>query len=288
MFISRIIEGLGGGNLGVASSYVADITTEEQRPQALSYVTAAFGAGFIVGPILSGALSQFGFTVPFLAAALLQAVVFLLTATLLPESHAPSASKLDVWRELRTALRTSGVGNILARRFLYIFAFTYFFTTFSLYLSDVLHAGPGTSSLMLGIAGFVGAVTQVAGIQPLVRHFGLHRTTLAAFAAGILAYALLGFAVTFALFVPALALWAFSGSVLRPAIDTRITEIAPAAERGTFLSLGDSFDNLSMIFAPTLGAAVVGAAPHWVGVIPALALAAGFALTLQESRPSAA
>lgn len=282
VFISRIVEGLGGGNLGIASSYIADVTTLEQRPQALAYATAAFGAGFVVGPIISGGLSHFGFTVPFVFAAILQAANFGLTIALLPESHQPITSKFR-WRELRDQLAQPRIASVLVRRFLYIFAFTYFFTTFSLFTNDVLHTGPEISSLLLGIAGVVGAVTQIALVGPLVKRFGLQRVALAAFAAGITGYVLFGLVSSLLIFVIAIVFWAFSGSILRPAIDTRISELAPEDERGTILSLGDSLDNFSMIFAPTIGAAVVGAAPRLVGLIPALALASGFVLTARDA-----
>jgi MFS transporter, DHA1 family, tetracycline resistance protein len=58
LFLSRIIEGLGGGSLGVATAYISDVTSEELRPQALAYASAAFGAGFIAGPVLGGALAH--------------------------------------------------------------------------------------------------------------------------------------------------------------------------------------------------------------------------------------
>ena len=286
VFISRIIEGLGGGNLGVANSYIADVTTEEQRPQAFAFGTAAFGAGFVVGPILSGGLAHFGFTIPFVFAAVLQGINLFLTARLLPESHKPQRATLR-WSTLRETILSRAVASVLVRRFLYIFAFTYFFTTFSLFLNEVLGAGPEVSSLLLGVAGVVGALTQIVLVDALVRRFGLHRVSLGAFASGIVAYAILGAVTSVALFVLAIAFWAFSGSILRPAIDARIAQLAPEDERGTLLSLGDSLDNFSMIFAPTIGAAVVGAAPRLIGVLPALALAAAFALTTRDTPDSA-
>jgi len=281
VFISRIIEGLGGGNLGVANSYIADVTTPEQRPQAFAFGTAAFGAGFFVGPIISGGLAHFGFTIPFVFAAVLQGINLLLTAKLLPESHQPQRRGLR-WSQVRATIGTPAITSVLVRRFLYIFAFTYFFTTFSLFIGDVLHAGPEASSLLLGVAGVVGALTQVVLIDRLVRRIGLHKVALAAFASGVVAYAILGAVTTIALFVVAIVFWAFSGAILRPAIDARIAQLAPEKQRGTLLSLGDSLDNFSMIFAPTIGAAVVGAAPRLIGIVPALALAAGFALTLRD------
>ena len=284
LFASRIVAGLGGGNLGVASAYISDVTTEEQRPQALAYATAAFGAGFVVGPIASGALSHFGFALPFYFAAALQALNFALTAALLPDSRAPAPSKESLWKELRATLERADVKRVLVCRFAYIFAFTYFFTSFSLFLHDVFGTGPEASSLLLAVAGAVGAATQIFGVDVLVRRYGLRATTLAAFAAGIFAYALLGFVTTIAFFIIAVGFWAFSGSILRPALDAQIAKIVPASERGTFLGLGDSLDNLSMIFAPTIGAAVVGAAPHLVGIVPAIALGLGLSLTLRADR----
>jgi MFS family permease len=284
LFLSRIIEGFGGGNLGVANSYVSDVTTDEQRPRALAYGTAAFGAGFVAGPILSGALAHFGFTVPFVCAAALQAINFFVTATLLPESRRRLRPPF-AWRELGAAFARPGIGAILTQRFLYIFAFTYFFTTFSIFLSHVLRAGPEASSALLGVAGAVGAATQIFAVGPLIDRFGLRNASLAALASGIFAYALLGIVSSVALFVVALIFWAFSGSVLRPAIDARIVQLAPEAERGTMLGFGDSLDNFAMIFAPTVGAAIIGAAPHLAGVVPAAALAVSFALTLREPEP---
>jgi DHA1 family tetracycline resistance protein-like MFS transporter len=282
LFLSRIIEGCGGGNLGVATSYISDVTTDQSRPRALAYGTAAFGAGFIVGPIVGGALAHFGFTVPFLFAAGMQALNFALTATLLPESRQKRRATFD-WRELRAALARPGIGRILTQRFLYIFAFTYFFTTFSLFLNAVLRAGPAVSSALLGVAGAVGAATQVFAVGPLIDRVGLRIASLAALAAGMLAYALLGFVDSIALFTVVIVFWAFSGSVLRPAIDARIVQLAPEDERGTMLGLGDSLDNFALIVAPVIGAAIIGAAPRLIGVLPALVLGFAFALTLRDA-----
>jgi DHA1 family tetracycline resistance protein-like MFS transporter len=276
LFLSRIIEGLGGGSLGVATAYISDVTSEELRPQALAYASAAFGAGFIAGPVLGGALAHYGFALPFFVAAGLQAANFALTLLLLPESHAPAPARRDSWRELGLAMRRAALRGALLCRFLYIFAFTFFFTSFSLFLNGVLHAGPEMSSFLLAIAGGTGALTQIFAVGPLTKRFGLRAVTLAAFGAGVVAYALLGFAMGLAFFIAVIVIWAFSGSVLRPALDARIAGIVPANERGTFLGLADSLDNFSMIFAPTLGAAVVGIAPRLMGVAPGLALAAGF------------
>ncbi len=282
LFLSRAIEGLGGGNLGIANAYVADVTTVEQRPQALAFATAAFGAGFIVGPILSGALARFGFAVPFFVAAALQAVNTILTLTLLPESHAPAANARVRLSEVREIAREPGIANVLWRRFLYIFAFTSFFTTFSLYANARFGSDAGTASALLAVAGGVGAIAQIFFVGPLAKRYGIRSTSLGAFALGIVAYALLGVVNVIGAFVLTIALWALSGSLLRPMLDARIAELAPAAARGIVLGFGDSLDNFALVFAPTIGAAIVGIAPRLAGVVPAFALAAGAWLTARD------
>jgi len=284
LFVSRAIEGLGGGNLGVANSYIADVTTEEQRPQAFALATAFFGAGFVLGPILGGALAGFGFVAPFAFAAALQLVNAILTATLLNESKSAQSPPFRL-RNLHEILRTPAAGDLLLQRFLYIFAFTYFFTTFGLFTSEVLRAGPGTASILLAVAGAVGAATQVGLVGPLVARFGLQTVVRAAFAVGVVAYALLGFVTTMTAFVCYVLVWALGGSLLRPALDARLVALVPEAERGAVLGLGDALDNLSLIVAPTLGAAIVGVAPRALGVVPGVALAAGF--WLASRRPQA-
>jgi DHA1 family tetracycline resistance protein-like MFS transporter len=281
LFISRTIEGLGGGNLGVAQSYITDETSAEQRPRAFAYSAAAFGAGFIVGPILGGSLARFGFAVPFFVAAGLQLLAFGLTVTLLPDSRRPAHTPFR-WKDLGAAMRSEALASLLWRQFLYIFAFTYFFTIFSLYLAKVLHLGPQASSLLLGIAGAIGAATLVLGVDPLVRRFGERGVAVAAFAIGIAAYALLGLASSLLAFTGVLVLWAISGSLLRPTLTAQLSNCAPAAERGTLLGFADSLNNFAMIFAPVLGGTVVQFSPRLSGVLPAIALAAGLTLAVAD------
>ena len=172
---------------------------------------------------------------------------------------------------------------MLAREFLYIFAFTYFFTIFSLYLARVLGEGPAATSFLLGIAGVVGAVVQVAGVAPLVHRFGTTRVALGAFGTGIVAYAMLGLVHELTTFIVAIVIWAASGSLLRPVLAACLTDVAPERERGMLLGFSGSLDNFALIFAPAIGSAIVGAAPQLTGIVPAVALAAGFWLTTKAT-----
>ena len=90
LFISRIIDGLTGGNISVAQAYISDISTPENRNKALGIIGAAFGLGFIIGPAVGGLLStRFGYAAPAWAAAGLATLNLLAVFFWLPESISP-------------------------------------------------------------------------------------------------------------------------------------------------------------------------------------------------------
>ncbi len=86
LFIARFISGVTGASITTASAYIADISTPEKRSQNFGLIGAAFGLGFIIGPVIGGLLGQYGTRVPFFAAAGLTLVNVLYGFFILPES----------------------------------------------------------------------------------------------------------------------------------------------------------------------------------------------------------
>lgn len=86
LFIGRIIAGISGASITTASAYIADVSTPENRAKNFGMIGAAFGLGFIIGPVIGGMLGQFGSRVPFYAAAVLCLLNFLYGYFILPES----------------------------------------------------------------------------------------------------------------------------------------------------------------------------------------------------------
>ena len=86
LFVARFISGITGASITTATAYIADISTPENRAKNFGMIGAAFGIGFIIGPVIGGLLGQFGPRVPFLAAAVLCFINFLYGYFVLPES----------------------------------------------------------------------------------------------------------------------------------------------------------------------------------------------------------
>ena len=89
IFVARALDGLTGGNVSVANAYVADITSEEDRSRSFGRMGVSSNLGFIVGPALAGLLgaTQWGETLPVVAALLISLIATILIAVLLPESN---------------------------------------------------------------------------------------------------------------------------------------------------------------------------------------------------------
>lgn len=86
LFIGRIIAGITGASITTATAYIADVSTPENRAKNFGMIGAAFGLGFIIGPVIGGLLGQYGSRVPFYAAAILCLFNFLYGYFILPES----------------------------------------------------------------------------------------------------------------------------------------------------------------------------------------------------------
>ncbi|KQT17990.1 MFS transporter [Chryseobacterium sp. Leaf404] len=86
LFVGRVIAGITGASFTTASAYIADISSDTDRAKNFGMIGAAFGLGFIIGPLLGGVLGHFGPRVPFYAAAVLCLVNFLYGYFILPES----------------------------------------------------------------------------------------------------------------------------------------------------------------------------------------------------------
>lgn len=106
LFAGRIIAGVTGASFTVASAYIADISTDENRAQNFGMIGAAFGLGFIIGPVIGGVLGQYNHQLPFLAAAALSLLNTLYGFFILPESLPADKRRPFEWK------RSNPVGSL--------------------------------------------------------------------------------------------------------------------------------------------------------------------------------
>jgi DHA1 family tetracycline resistance protein-like MFS transporter len=125
--VGRIIAGITGASFTTATAYIADVSTPEKRAQNFGLVGAAFGLGFIIGPVLGGLFAHWGPRVPFLVAAGLSLLNFLYGFFLVPESLPASQRRPFEWARanavaslLRLANYPKILGLVVALVLLYL------------------------------------------------------------------------------------------------------------------------------------------------------------------------
>ena len=182
LVIGRMISGITGANMAVATAYIADITPEDKRAGRFGMVSAAFGVGFIVGPVIGGLLGAWWLRSPFLVGAALNAINFALALFVLPESRKPTAgaklewSALNPFAPLRWAFSFRVLIPLLALFFLFNVIGNVPATIWVLYGHDKFGWDTLTVGLSLAVFGACLVLSQALLVGPLTKWLGETRT----------------------------------------------------------------------------------------------------------------
>ena len=284
LFVSRILDGITGGNISVVQAYITDITDEENRARGLGLIGAAFGLGFVIGPAVGGALSAGDrYAIPAYFAAGLAFLNWLAVYLWLPESLTeevkaqlvalPSRAILSV-SELVRAMKRPRFGPLLHVRLFYGVAFAMFTGVFALYALYRLQLDSTQTGYILAYFGVLIVLVQGVAIGRLAKRFPESRLILVATA--ILAVSLLAWAFTpsvLVLLIVAVPL-AFASGVLNTVINSSITKSVYPEEVGGALGVSTSIESLTRIIGPVAGAFLLDVLGPWApGVLGALIMA---------------
>lgn len=260
LFISRILDGLTGGNITVAQAYITDVTDEQNRAKGLGLIGAAFGLGFIIGPAAGGALSQWGYNIPAFAAATVSFLNLIAIFFLLPESLTPERRELAMQNRrppftlnaMLQAMQRPKVGPLLHVRFFYGLAFAVFQSIFALYAQSI-GLTPQTTGYVLAYVGLLSVITQAGLIGMLTRRF--RENWLIITGLWVMAGSLLAWAFTDQL-LPLLVIMlplALSGGVLNTVLQSAVTKSVSQEEVGGILGIAGSLEAISRVIAPSVG-----------------------------------
>jgi DHA1 family tetracycline resistance protein-like MFS transporter len=177
LFIGRFISGISGAAVATATAYMADITPPAKRTQRFGLIGAAFGLGFIIGPVIGGELGAFGPRVPFYAAAALAFANFLFGVFVLPESlMKPNRRPFDIRRAnpfgaFYSLRKYPVVLWLMLALFMFTMAAQAFPSVYNYFTIEVFHFSSSQIGRTLGLFGIVFALFQAFGVGPLVKRF---------------------------------------------------------------------------------------------------------------------
>jgi len=254
LLLGRAIAGLTAANVSVATAYITDISPESMRARRFGLMNAMFGAGFIVGPVLGGALGDYWVRLPFVAAAVLNAGNLLLACFALPESHSPGKKGIDLaalnpLRPLRWLATRRSLLPIVLTFFILSATGEAYGVCWALWGSDTFKWNGFWIGLSLGTFGVCQALVQAFLPGPASRLLGDRNAVFVGIACACLALTTMAFVregwVVFAV-MPLFAL----GSIGVPALQALATRQVDAALQGQFQGLLASTVSLASIVAP--------------------------------------
>ncbi|KIA83158.1 MFS transporter [Kaistella solincola] len=257
LFVGRIFSGVTGASITTASAYIADVSTEKDRAKNFGLIGAAFGIGFIVGPVIGGFLGQYGARVPFYAASILCLVNFLYGWFILPESLEKKDRREFNWRRanpvgslLQLRKHPEILGLILTLVFVYIagHAVQTNWTFFTMYKFGWTEKIVGLS---LGAVGVMAALVQGYLIRFIQPKLGNERTIiygLSLYAVGMILFAFASESwMMFAFLVPY-----GLGGIAGPALQSVISAQVPKNEQGELQGALASLVSFTAIIGPPL------------------------------------
>jgi DHA1 family tetracycline resistance protein-like MFS transporter len=267
LLLIRIVSGGTAASFSVANAYIADVTPPEGRGKAFGMLGAAFGMGFIFGPMLGGILSAHDVRTPFFVAGSLAIINWCYGFFVLPESlpkdrrNPFSFKRANPFSALLNLGRMKGVGGLILVFALTVFAQFILQTTWVLYTQFRFGWSPTDNGIALFVVGLMSAVVQ-GGLQGrLLKYFGERKLVLAGFASATIAYVLYGsITVGWMMYVVIFAnLLSFATG---PAMQAIVTKAVPATEQGLTQGSLNAIQSLAIIFGPLIGTAILARVGH--------------------------
>ncbi|MEJ7643814.1 MAG: TCR/Tet family MFS transporter [Chryseolinea sp.] len=255
LFVGRIIAGIMGASFTTASAYIADVSTPETRAQNFGLIGAAFGLGFIIGPMLGGFLEEYGSRVPFMVSAGLSLLNCLYGFFVLPESLQPENRRKFEWSRanpINSLLNLKRypviVGLVASLIMVYISAHAVQ-SNWAYYTMEKFKWTPKMVGISLAVVGFVFAIVQGGLIRLIIPKLGQERSVYVG-----LGLSSLGF-LLFALATKTWMVFAFTvvyclGGIAGPALQGIISTQVPSNEQGELQGALTSLMSITSIVGP--------------------------------------
>jgi len=258
LLVGRILNGMTAASFSTANAYVADVTPPQDRAKVFGWMGSAFSFGFLIGPMIGGALGEYDLRLPFLVAAGLTMVNFLYGVFVLPESLAPDkrATKFE-WSKanpvgslklLRSHHELLGLATVF---FLFQLAHMVLPSIFVLYTGHRYHWTPLFMGLTMGGTGALGILVSIFLVGPVVKRIGERGAVLLGAACGAAGFAIYGLAPNTWWYLVGMPVFAGIGFLIPGLMGLMSRRVQPH-EQGQLQGANQSVQGISSILGPII------------------------------------
>lgn len=257
LFIGRLVAGVTGASHTVAAAYIADISSPEKKAQNFGLLGAAFGLGFIIGPVIGGLLGHFGPRVPFFAAGALSFFNFIYGYFVVPESLKKENRRPFFWRNanpigaFKHMKKYPQIYALITCIFLVNLAAHAVQTTWSYYTMEKFAWDEKMVGISLGFIGALLTIVQAGLLRVVIPKLGLPKSVLMGLFFNTISLPIIGLVPTTWMLFAASVIYV-CGGIAGPAIQSLISNLTPPNEQGQIQGGIASMVSLTAIFGPLM------------------------------------
>jgi len=292
LFLARMLSGLGSANIGTAQAIIADSTSKENRAKGMGLIGAAFGLGFIFGPVLGGLFVRYGLEAPAFVAAALSAANWIFAFFKLPETNVFSEKGKEKrslvrprfsWSALKHAARHPQVGTLLFIYLIFSASFSLMENVLGLFIQhywvpasqtfnreESEHAARLTAYMLI-VVGITATIVQGRLIGSLAKRFGEQKLLLVGPALVGFSFFVIPFIGWSGVYLGMLGIavvMACGSGVTYPSLSSLLSRAVDPDEQGGTLGLGQSLAALGRVLGPSVSGLlfqVYPGLPFWTG-----------------------
>lgn len=262
LFISRIVDGIFGGNYPIAKAVVGDIVPPAKRSKEMSNIGVAWTVGNLIGPGIGGLLSGFGILGPGLFGAGLSLITILITTLIFKESNprltgTASASELSAFEKKKaisfSLLKQHDPRLLLTQGLFNNIAFFIFITTVSIFVAQRFDLTVVEIGWMITSMGLIKLLVRMFIFIPMLRRFGDKKTILIGFVTFLASYTWLIFLDQLWEYMVIFVLVGFAATCTFAVLSGMMSRSVGKERQGEMMGLSSAADNVSQIIGPTLG-----------------------------------
>ena len=267
LFTARVVTGICGASFSTAQAYLADITAPEKRAGVMGMIGAAFGLGFVLGPVIGGLTSdtRFGPSLPFYIAAAMSFLNALfcwksLPETLPPEKRGEVRAKVSIAGTMRRMGHTH-FPAVLVSNFLVIMAFSVMTATFVIWAGKELGYSQRQIGLLFGFIGIIAILIQGGLIRRIAKNGNEAKLALGGAVAMVVSLALLPWGAALPVLLGVMALMSVGNSLTTPTLNTLASRCGTVQTQGETMGAMSGAGSLGRFFGPFIGGGVMEIVP---------------------------
>lgn len=259
LLLSRVVQGLGGGTIGVVQAYVADASDPRDRAKSLGWLSAATSFGAVVGPAIGSVLIHWGRHAPGIASAIFCVLISIFAAIYLRESREESLVSVEHGAIAETS--SGAVWSVISRpkepaqRLIWIYAIAigaFYGTvpTLPLILSHRLPITEANVGFFVMYLGGMGVFVRAGLLGRMIEWLGEARLTrlgLVLLAAGL---ALIAAVHSYAILLVSLTLMPLGTAFVFPCVTAMLSRVVPSRNRGLYMGVQHTFGGVSRVLFP--------------------------------------